>query len=67
MVKISPESVTGPEQGKTSGRIATIILWTGMLQNKCTNYKGVKNNTNIGQITGIQEKLDITFKPNASK
>jgi len=23
-------------------------------QNKCTNYKGVKNNTNFGQITGIQ-------------
>jgi hypothetical protein len=30
------------------------------LQNKCTNCKGVKNNTNFGQITGIQEKLDIT-------
>ena len=24
------------------------------LQNKCTNCKGVKNNTNFGQITGIQ-------------
>jgi len=23
------------------------------LQNKCTNCKGVKNNTNFGQITGI--------------
>jgi len=32
------------------------------LQNKCTNYKGVKNNTKFGQITGIQEKLDITCK-----
>jgi len=32
------------------------------LQNKCTNCKGVKNNTNIGQITGIQEKLDTTCK-----
>jgi len=32
------------------------------LQNKCTNYKGVKNNTNFGQITGIQEKLDKTCK-----
>jgi hypothetical protein len=28
------------------------------LQNKCTNYKGVKNNTIFGQINGIQEKLD---------
>jgi hypothetical protein len=32
------------------------------LQNKCTNGKGVKNNTNFGQITGIQEKLDTICK-----
>jgi len=32
------------------------------LQKKCTNCKGVKNNTNLGQITGIQEKLDTTWK-----
>jgi len=32
------------------------------LQNKCTNCTGVKNNTNFGQITGIQEKLDTTCK-----
>jgi len=32
------------------------------LQNKCTNCKGVKYNTNFGQITGIQEKLDTTCK-----
>ena len=32
------------------------------LQNKCTNYKGIKNNTNFGQITGVQEKLDTTCK-----
>jgi len=31
-------------------------------QNKCTNCKGVKNNTNFGQITGIQENLDTTCK-----
>ena len=31
MVKISPEWVTGPEQGKSSGRIATFSLWTGVL------------------------------------
>jgi hypothetical protein len=36
------------------------------LQNKYTNCKGVKNNSNFGQITGIQEKLDTTFKQNAS-
>ena len=29
MVKISPECVTGQEQGKPSGRIATFSLWTG--------------------------------------
>jgi hypothetical protein len=36
------------------------------VQNKYTNYKGIKNNTNSGQITGIQEKLDATCKWNAS-
>jgi len=34
----------------------------GQIKNKRTNYKGVKNNTNFGQITGIQEKLDTTCK-----
>ena len=29
VVKISPEWVTGPEQGKSSGRIGTFSLWTG--------------------------------------
>ena len=32
MVKISPEWVKGPEQGKSSGRIATFSLWTGMFR-----------------------------------
>ena len=32
------------------------------LQNKFINWKGVKNNTNFGQIAGIQEKLDTTCK-----
>jgi len=32
------------------------------LQNECTNYKGLKNNINFGQIIGIQEKLDTTCK-----
>ena len=45
-----------------------IYITTGttlyILQNKCTNRKEVKNNTNFGQITGIQEKLDITCKYN---
>ena len=28
VVEISPEWVTDPEQGKSSGRIATFSLWT---------------------------------------
>jgi len=36
----------------------------GQVTNKCTNCKGVKYNTNFGQITGIQEKLDTTCKEN---
>ena len=32
------------------------------LQNKFTNWKVLKNNTNFGQITGIQEKLCTTCK-----
>ena len=32
VVKISPEWVTGPEQGKSSGRIATFSLWTAMFR-----------------------------------
>jgi hypothetical protein len=32
------------------------------VQNKYTNCKGIKNNSNTGQITGIQEKLDTTYK-----
>jgi len=30
--------------------------------NKYANCKGVKNNTNFGQITGIKEKLDTACK-----
>jgi hypothetical protein len=37
------------------------------LKNKCTNCKGIKNNTNFAQITGIQKKLNTTCKYNASK
>ena len=35
------------------------------LQNKYTNCKGIKNNTNFRQITGIQEKLYTTYKLDA--
>jgi len=43
-------------------RITAGYTWD-RLQNNCTNCKGVKkNNTNFGQINGIQEKLDTTCK-----
>jgi hypothetical protein len=32
VAKISPEWVTGSEQGKSSGRIATFSLWAGMFR-----------------------------------
>jgi hypothetical protein len=53
VVKIPPEWVTGPGQGKSIG---------GILQNKYINYKGIKYNANSGQVKGIQEKLNTTCK-----
>ena len=40
MVKISPEWVTGPEQGKSRGRIATFSLWTGMFRDGLSSIPG---------------------------
>ena len=37
MVKISPEWVTGPEQGNSNGRIATFRLWTGMFRDRISS------------------------------
>jgi hypothetical protein len=34
----------------------------GQITKQYTDYKGVKNNSNFGQIIGIQEKLDTTCK-----
>jgi hypothetical protein len=48
--------------------VKIILIWIKInrnmdrLQNKYTNYKGIKNNTNFGKITGIQEKRDTTCK-----
>jgi len=42
-------------------RITAGYTWD-RLQNKYTIYKGIKNNTNSGQITGLQGKLDTTCK-----
>jgi hypothetical protein len=41
---------------------AAEMKYMSRLQNKYTNYKGIKNNTNSGQIAGIQEKLDTACK-----
>ena len=40
MVTISPEWVTGPEQGKSSGKIATFSLWTGMFRDGISSIPG---------------------------
>ena len=40
MVKISHEWVTGPEQVKSSGRIATFSLWTGMFMDGISSVPG---------------------------
>ena len=40
VVKISPEWVTGPEQGKSSGRIATFSLWTGIFRDGISFFPG---------------------------
>jgi len=40
VVKISPEWVTGPEQGKSSGRIANFSLWTGRFREGISSITG---------------------------
>ena len=40
MVKISPEWVTGPEQGRSSGRTATCSPWTGMFRDGISSIPG---------------------------
>jgi len=40
VVKISPEWVTGPEQGISSSRIATFSLWTGMFRDGIFSIPG---------------------------
>jgi hypothetical protein len=55
VVKISPEWVTSPEQGKSSGRIATFSLCTGMFRN------GIS--TKELKITPILDKL-LQYKRN---
>ena len=71
MVKISPEWVTGPEQGKSSGRIATCSLWTGMFRDgiSCTEdnlqkpaHKLNQIVTEYGLIICAQKTKSMVFK-----
>jgi len=39
-----------------------MMMMIMMTFRKYTNCKGIKNNTDFGQITEIQEKLDTTCK-----
>ena len=40
MVKISPDLVTGPVHVKSSGRIATFSLWTGIFRDGISSIPG---------------------------
>ena len=40
MVKISPEGITGPEQGKSSGRIVTFSIRTGRFRDGISSIPG---------------------------
>jgi len=42
VVKVSPELVMGPERGKSSGRVVTFSLWTGMF------WDGISSGANLG-------------------
>jgi len=65
-IKISPEWVTGPKQGKSSSRIATFSLWTGKFREMkymrtagytWTDYKKNAQFTKELKITPILDKL----------
>jgi hypothetical protein len=53
-----------PRAGRVSPVVGLLPLASepAWLQNKYTTCKGIKNNTNLEQITGIKEKLDTTCK-----
>jgi len=42
LVRISPEWVTRTEQGKSSGRIATFSLWTGIFWDGISSFPDEK-------------------------
>ena len=40
MVEFYPEWVTGPEQGKSGGRVVTFSLWTGLFRDGISSVPG---------------------------
>jgi hypothetical protein len=55
VVKISPEWVTGPQQGKSSGRIVKFSLWTGIIEQvNSFNY--------LGNMISYEKDLDTDNK-----
>jgi hypothetical protein len=60
VVKISPEWVTGPEQGKSSGRVATFRRTAGYIWN---DYKTNVQIAKELKITPILDKL-LEYKRN---
>ena len=54
--------ITEMKYMRNEGHEKNSMIHLDRLRNKCTNYKEIKNNTNFGQITGMQEQLDTTCK-----
>ena len=63
MVKISPEWVTGPEQGKSSGRIATFSLWTGTGER---NVENMAKSKDCGQ-SGLRKEEGTSLASSQSR
>jgi len=63
VVKIFPEWATGSEQGKSSGRIATFSLWTGVFRTKIVIDNKIIEQVNsfnyLGNMIPYEKELDI--------
>ena len=51
MVEISPEWVTGPKQGESSGRVATFSLWTGLFRDGISSIRDKNNYTAVTRLS----------------
>jgi hypothetical protein len=61
VVKVSPEWVTGPEQGKSSGRVATFSLWTGVFRD---GISSIPDETVIPRLPRIMKRYSPTGRRN---